>query len=178
MDWDVEPTAFSEFVTIQGVPALLGIANGNNVRRTGNDGFDTANPLGTSLGGSFAVGGINPCSAADMLNSNFTDCGADDHGAVFDFEFEALANGASRSFVTYYGAAGTEADADAARALVGAWALLLRAVRFRQRPLVQPYHRRAEHLHLRLRRHGGRAGTPRPPPASPSRGRSPWWDWG
>ncbi|MEW5708840.1 MAG: PEP-CTERM sorting domain-containing protein [Pseudomonadota bacterium] len=120
MDWDVEPTPFSEFVTIQGVPAALGIANGNNVRRTGNDGFDTANPLASLSGGSFAAGGINPCSAADMLNSNFTDCGADDHGAVFDFEFEALANGASRSFVTYYGAAGTEAEADAARALVGA----------------------------------------------------------
>jgi type IV pilus assembly protein PilY1 len=119
MDWDVEPTAFSEFVTIQGVPALLGIANGNNVRRTGNDGFDTANPLASS-GGAFGVSGANPCSAADMLNKNFTDCGADDHGAVFDFEFEALAHGASRSFVIFYGAAGTEAEADAARALVGA----------------------------------------------------------
>jgi type IV pilus assembly protein PilY1 len=121
MDWDVEPTPFSEFVTIQGVPATLGIANGNNVRRTGNDGFDTANPLASrEFGGSFEVSGINPCSAAAMLNSNFTDCGTGDHGAVFDFEFEALANGASRSFVTYYGAAGTEAEADAARALVGA----------------------------------------------------------
>lgn len=120
MDWDVEPTAFSEFVTIQGVPALLGIANGNNVRRTGNDGFDTANPLDSNLGGAFSVSGANPCSAADMLNKNFTDCGADDHGAVFDFEFEALAAGASRSFVIFYGAASTEAEADAARAAVGA----------------------------------------------------------
>ncbi|MGN2393045.1 PEP-CTERM sorting domain-containing protein [Pelomicrobium sp. G1] len=116
MDWDVEPTAFSEFVTIQGVPALLGVANGNNVRRTGNNGFDTANPLTTF--GATIFGGA--CTAAELLNSNFTDCGPADHGAVFDFEFEALANGASRSFVTYYGAAGTEADADAARALVGA----------------------------------------------------------
>ncbi len=109
MDWDIEPTAFRENVTINGVPAALGLANGNNIRRTGDNGFDTANPLTTS-------GATISCPA----NANFTDCGPADHGAVFDFEFEALAAGATRNFVTYYGAAGNEADALAALASVGA----------------------------------------------------------
>lgn len=39
---------------------------------------------------------------------------------MFDFEFAALAAGATTSFTTYYGAAGNTADADAARLAVGA----------------------------------------------------------
>ncbi|MBI2528006.1 MAG: PEP-CTERM sorting domain-containing protein [Candidatus Rokubacteria bacterium] len=117
MDWDIEPTPFSEFVTIQGVPALLGVANGNNVRRTGNDGFDTANPLATVSGG--MIGGGPGCASGVLaLNSNFTDCGPADHGSVWDFEFEALAAGATRSFAIFYGAAATEAGADLARSMV------------------------------------------------------------
>ena len=109
MDWDIEPTAFSETVTVGGVPAALGIANGSNLRRVGDDGFSTANPLNDS---SLTI----ICPA----NTNFTDCGPTDHGALFDFEFGALAAGATTSFTTYYGAAGNEADADAARLAVGA----------------------------------------------------------
>ena len=48
MDWDIEPTAFSETVTVGGVPAALGIANGSNLRRVGDDGFASANPLNDS----------------------------------------------------------------------------------------------------------------------------------
>lgn len=107
MDWDVEPTPFDELVTISGVPTALGIANGNNVRRTGDNGFDTANPLATN-------GATISCPA----DTDFTDCGPDDHGAVFDFEFEALAARATREFTIFYGAAPTEAEADLARALV------------------------------------------------------------
>lgn len=117
MDWDIEPTPFSEFVTIAGVPALLGVANGNNVRRTGNDGFDTANPLATFSGG-IIFGGPGCAAGVLALNSNFTDCGAADHGSVWDFEFEALADGATRSFSVFYGAAATEAAADLARSMV------------------------------------------------------------
>ncbi len=87
----------------------LGIANGSNLRRVGDDGFASANPLNDS---SLA----SDCPA----NTNFTDCGPSDHGALFDFEFAALAAGATASFTTYYGAAGNEADADAARLAVGA----------------------------------------------------------
>lgn len=112
MDWDVEPSAFSEYVTIQGVPvAGLGVANGSNLRHTGDNGFNTANPLVTS-GLDYGYG----CGA----DQNFTKCGPGDHGALFDFEFEALAAGATRTFSTYYGAAGNEADILAALGSVGA----------------------------------------------------------
>lgn len=107
MDWDVDPTYFREFVTIDGVPAALGVANGNNVHRTGDNGFDTANPL-TTFGATIAC----------PLNANFADCGPGDIGAVFDFEFEALAARATREFTIFYGAAPTEAEADLARAMV------------------------------------------------------------
>ena len=50
----------------------------------------------------------------------FTDLGPDDHGAAFDFQFEPLAAGESFTFKTYYGAAGNEADAEAALGAVGA----------------------------------------------------------
>ncbi len=109
MDWDIEPTAFREYVTIGGVPGALGIANGSNLRRVGDNGFASANPLNDS---SLTIS----CPA----NANFTDCGPSDHGALFDFEFAALAADATTSFTTYYGAAGNTADADAARLAVGA----------------------------------------------------------
>lgn len=110
MDWDISPTVFDEFVTIQGVPAALGVANGNNVRGTTDNGFASANPLS-------ARGVVDP---ACPQNADFTDCGPADHGALFDFEFEALANGATREFTTYYGSALNEADMLAALASVGA----------------------------------------------------------
>lgn len=109
LDWDVEPTARSEFVTIGGLPAT-------NVIFTNDNGFSSADPL-------VAAGGdIGGCG----VNVNFTDCmdavgafGGSDHGALFDLDFGGLAAGASRSFKIFYGAAGTEAAADAARAAVG-----------------------------------------------------------
>lgn len=89
-----------------GVPVALGITNGNNVHRTDNNGFNSSNPFSFSSGG--------------LQDQNFTDAGPTDHGALFDFEFEALAKGATRQFNIYYGAATTEAGANAARAAVGA----------------------------------------------------------
>lgn len=108
MDWDI-PTPGREVVSIQGVPAALGVANGNNVRRTDNNGFNSGDPFSFTAG----AGGIS-----GLTNTNFTDRGPADHGALFDFEFEALANGATRSFTTFYGAAPDQATADAARSLV------------------------------------------------------------
>ena len=97
MDWDIEPTAFDEFVTLQPgtVPGLI----------VTNDGFDTANPLSppTDLG---AVGAV-------------TDFGPNDHGANFTFDFGMLDPSEVIEFRTYYGAAGTEVDALAAISAVG-----------------------------------------------------------
>ncbi|GAB4174516.1 MAG: hypothetical protein Fur0039_16470 [Rhodocyclaceae bacterium] len=111
MDWDIFPTAFREYVTIAGVPAALGVANGSNLLHTSDNGFASADPLS---------GGHSDISGCAPVDSNFTDCGAADHGANFDFEFEALANGATREFTTYYGSALNEADMLAALASVGA----------------------------------------------------------
>ena len=98
MDWDIEPTAFSEFVTLfKGSSPFLDF--------TSNDGFATSNPLA----GPSDIG----------QTGSFTDAGPDDHGALFDFDFGNLAAGATREFKTFYGAAGTETGAINALNAVG-----------------------------------------------------------
>lgn len=98
MDWDIEPTPFEEYVTLQKgtSPVLVG---------TTNDGFDTANPL-------------SPQSSMGQTGS-FVDAGPSDHGANFQFDFGTLPPGQSIQFFTYYGAAATEAEAFAALGAVG-----------------------------------------------------------
>ncbi len=98
MDWDVEPTAFSEFVTIQGTPSALVFSSDN--------GFATSDP-------SVAAGFL-------LFSGEAVDSGPSDHGAVFDFDFGNLNPGETTSFNTYYGAADTEANAIAALAAVSA----------------------------------------------------------
>ena len=99
MDWDIQPTPFAEFVTIDGGTAT-------NLLFDSNDGFATANPLGarTDLGST----------------GDFVDQGPADHGALFDFGFGALPGGESLSFNIYYGAAADEAGALTAINAVGA----------------------------------------------------------
>jgi len=102
MDWDIEPTATDEFVTIRRgtTPALL---------FSNDDGFATGDPF-------------EPRAeiAPGTTNVDFTDSGPNDHGALFDFGFGALAPGESTTFFIYYGAAGTTDDADAAVSAAGA----------------------------------------------------------
>lgn len=109
MDWDVEPTPFDEYVTINGVPLALGLANGNNIRGTGDNGFASSDPLSGDSRSLYCA-----------QDANFADCGPSDHGALFDFEFESLVDGATRVFTTFYGAAGNESDALSALTSVGA----------------------------------------------------------
>lgn len=105
MDWDIEPTAFSEFVTVVGAGAS------SSVLGYSDDGFESSDPL-SSLGSiNFAFGPGGP----DVIDS-----GPNDHGANFDFGFGALGIGESTSFSIYYGAAATEDLAEAALAAVGA----------------------------------------------------------
>ena len=104
MDWDIEPTASSEYVTIQGgnTPELL---------FDSNDGLASANPL---------------AGPSDLGHTgNFTDQGPDDHGALFDFGFGRVEAGQSVSFSIFYGAAANELDALAAIAAVHASAYSL-----------------------------------------------------
>ncbi len=99
MDWDVEPTAFSEFVTIDA-------GNASELLFDGDNGFLTANPLGART--------------PILASGSFVDSGPADHGALFDFGFGALATGKSKTFNIFYGAAETEAAAKAAVNAVGA----------------------------------------------------------
>ena len=105
MDWDIQPDTFNEHVTIAGV----GVAA--NLRYADDNGFDIPNPLGSR----------NPI----LASGNQVDTGPDDHGALFDFGFGALRAGESKSFRIFYGAAGNEADALGALAIVGAEAYSL-----------------------------------------------------
>jgi len=98
MDWDVPPTEFDEFVTIQGShPQLLDSTD---------NGFNHVNPLSPLL---------------DLgARGTFKDVGPDDRGGVFDFALGRLAPGASARLTMFYGAAASEVDALAALAAVDA----------------------------------------------------------
>ena len=104
MDWDIAPTQFQEFVTLQGWGAT-------NLIGAGNNGFADSEPLS----GACLIG-----VAGEACNGNFTTTASDDQGAFFDFSFGGLAGGASRSFTTFYGAAPTQALLYQALSNVGA----------------------------------------------------------
>lgn len=95
MDWDIEPTAFSEEVTIQG--------SSPNLLFSSTNGFQTANPLGSRSFSGYLQG---PPGGPEII-----DAGPSDHGALFDFGFAPLPPGETVTFNIYYGAAGNETDA-------------------------------------------------------------------
>jgi type IV pilus assembly protein PilY1 len=107
MDWDVPPTEFGELVTIRGTGTTT------LLERSHDNGFCTANPLGTNSSDGRNCGEI----VGGTLNTDFTDAGPDDHGAYFRFNFGSLADGESYSFSVFYGATDSES---AALAAVGA----------------------------------------------------------
>lgn len=102
MDWDVEPTTFNEYSTIQGTAAAT------NVLYADDNGFASTNPFASR----------SPLAAGAV--GDFVDSGPTDHGAIFDFGFGALAAGDSFSFDIFYGGAKTEREALIALAAVGA----------------------------------------------------------
>ena len=104
MDWDVPHTEFNEFVTIQGTGST------SFLEESGANGFNTANPLAAYDDG----GGYFGCH-----NMDCTAIGPMDHGAYFRFNFGSLADGASREFDIFYGAAANEAGAFSAIAAEG-----------------------------------------------------------
>lgn len=114
MDWDIPPTEFEEFVTHGGVESNLeeivdGVNVGGNVRFASDNGFASSDPREDA-------GYLN----SDTVNVDFTDSGPDDHGSVFDFAFDELAAGDSRTFNIFYGSTGNEVDALNAISLLGA----------------------------------------------------------
>jgi hypothetical protein len=95
-DFDVPPTEFNEFMTVQG--------NGttSDLYFTNDNGFGIPDPTNPGLAGDIAGCGTN---------TNFTHCGPADHGAQFAFNFGTLAPGASTTFEIFYGADTNEASA-------------------------------------------------------------------
>ena len=102
MDWDTSPTPFHEYVTIQGTATTSLLA------ASSSDGFASADPL-SSFGG-YTCG----------LTVDFTACGPNDHGAVFDFDFGTLEAGESYSFDIFYGGAANKSSALVALGAIGA----------------------------------------------------------
>lgn len=105
IDWDVERTAFKEYVTIGNfgtVPSSL-VYDSNN-------GFAHPDPLSarTDLG---ATGFFNDYPAPTQ---------GKDQGAMFDWDFGTLLPGQTKTFYLYYGAAPNESVALAALQGVGA----------------------------------------------------------
>jgi hypothetical protein len=111
MDWDI-PNPGQESVTIQGVPTLLGIANGSNIARTDNNGFGAGNPF------TFSSYGLQNTNFTNSESGKLQGSISSDQGAMFDFEFAALGAGDTQVFNTYYGVAPNKAAADLARSLV------------------------------------------------------------
>lgn len=105
MDWDVEPTPFDEYTTIDGNAAAL--------RYSSTNGFDSSDPLDTPSPYEIGPGSISG-------GPSIIDSGPNDHGAMFDFGFDDIPAGESIEFSIFYGAAGTETDALNAIASVGA----------------------------------------------------------
>ena len=109
MDWDVEPTAFSEWSTIQGTSSQLLFDS--------DDGFADSDPLsGPTYINSEVVCGpdyTGPCAFTDLGSGGTypTVTTPDDLGGLFDFGFGALGPGETKRFTVYYGAAPSETDA-------------------------------------------------------------------
>ncbi len=110
MDWDIPPTEFAEYVTIQGSAAAT------DVIYASDDGFADVDPFSGPAFINFEG------DAVDNFDEILTPGGSGDadHGALFDFEFDDLAPDETKEFTIFYGAAGTEDDADAALGAVGA----------------------------------------------------------
>jgi Ca2+-binding RTX toxin-like protein len=110
MDWDVFPTPFNEFVTIQGTATPRHVHSGNN-------GFLSSEP-GVTIGAfsGYHIGPISP----NTEDVDFVDVGPSDIGAVFDFQIGPILPGQSTHFTTFYGNAPTETEALAALHTVGA----------------------------------------------------------
>ncbi len=104
MDWDIPPDEFNEYVTIQGV------ATTTLLEYSSDNGFAVPDPLAGPAGDLAGCG----------ETTDFVDCGPADHGALFNFNFGALANGESYTFSIFYGATGSESSAIAALTAVGA----------------------------------------------------------
>jgi hypothetical protein len=103
VDWDIEPTAYHEFITIGSTTGVLP----PSVVFASNDGFASSDPL------------AGPSSIQNHVGV-FTDVGQFDHGALFDLDLGDLSPGDTVQFTLFYGAAPDETTALGALDAVGA----------------------------------------------------------
>jgi hypothetical protein len=104
MDWDVPPTAFAEYVTIQGSETADAITFASD------DGFANGNPFSGPSHINFIGDAVDNFDTVLDPGGNGP---SSDHGALFDFEFDTIAPGGEFTFDIYYGAAASEAAANA-----------------------------------------------------------------
>jgi len=127
LDWDSEPGAYSEYVTIDGAMPVPGA-----LERSSTNGFASPDPLSSFTGTYDPL--VKPCTPpaggtiyeGPPAGAYFTDQGPCDQGTLFQFDFGDFAPGAVRSFRIYFGAAFDEADATVAVNAVDAevWAFI------------------------------------------------------
>jgi hypothetical protein len=97
MDWEVEPTAFNEYVTIDGITPIP-----SALLQFVDDGHSSNDPLQPIC-----------CSAPGFILGPpyFIDRGPMNNGAAVDFNFGTLLPGGKRTFTIYYGATANESHA-------------------------------------------------------------------
>ena len=93
LDFDIEPTPFSEYITLRKGTSPL-------VLRMSDNPFNSANPLRFTT--------VNPFYATPpipaLVNVDTTNEGPRDLGALWDLDFGLLAPGATKTFRMYFGA--------------------------------------------------------------------------
>ena len=99
MDWDVEPTPYYEYVT-------LDVGSSADLLFASDDGFASADPFAGQSWRSFIGSAV--------------DNGPSDHGALFDFGFAPLDPGQQFTFNIFYGATANESDANQVLSDIGA----------------------------------------------------------
>jgi hypothetical protein len=87
LDWDIDPTTFNEFITLQGTKRP-------NVLFASDDGFASANPFAGK--------------SSIIFTGDEIDVGAYDGGTLFDLNFGLLQPQASTTFAIFYGVAPNE----------------------------------------------------------------------
>ena len=97
MNWSVEPTASDEFATVGGTPF-------SELAVSSNCGYHPPDPLWPNT----------DCGGVPFHTGFFTDAGPTDEGALFDLRFDTLSPSEAVTFLLYFGAAGSEDDAEAA----------------------------------------------------------------
>jgi hypothetical protein len=108
VDWDIEPTAFNEFITLYwwfpGSPAVWAALTGFGL----NNPVQRSDPFGRGLGGPYSYANSPDPNQPD--GHNWLDSGPDDWGACHDLGLGQMAQGATARFSFFYSVTATRAE--------------------------------------------------------------------